>query len=252
MRKPNSKAVRITALAAAAAFALLPMAPAAAAAAGTSSAFGVQVKVLNAITIGPTPTSTFPPGSNDATVPVDLGALGNLEAVYAHTSGNTNTPSSSASAGTANVNLLGTTVAGVTAYAIHANAVSATCTATGDTVSGSTTIANLAVGLNPVVNLTAATTQQVLVIPGVASVIIGEQITNPTDGSLTVNALHITLLNGNGADIIIGSVTCTPTPVAGVAAFSFQDLPLILGALALIVVIGFGIRTGIRRLGSAA
>ena len=35
-------------------------------------------------------------------------------------------------------------------------------------------------------------------------------------------------------------------------AFSFHALPIVFGGLALIVLIGFGIRTGIRRLGSAA
>lgn len=252
MRKPNSKAVRITALATAAAFALLPMAAASAAPLARSSAYGAQVDLLNGtVHVGPLANSTFPPGGSETAVPINLPTIADVAGIFANTSGDPNVANkSSATAGTLAVGVLGTALTG---YAISADAVSATCTATGTDFTGSATIANLKVGTNPVVNATFTTQQNVLVIKNVARVIIGEHITN-ADGSTTINALHIHLLGAaNVGDIILGHVRCGPNAeVLPVAAFSFQDLPIILGGIALVVLIGFGIRTGVRRLGSAA
>ncbi|MDT4911595.1 MAG: hypothetical protein QOC66_723 [Pseudonocardiales bacterium] len=248
MRKLNPYALRVTALTAAAAFALMPMA-AASAATANASAYGARVSLLSGITIGPLAPSTFPPTSNSAVVPLNLVGLAHVLGVYSKTSGDLQASTSHAEAGTADLGLIGFTATG---FAISANAISATCDASGTTTSGGTTVANLKLGSNDVINLTSAQQQNVVVIPNVASVIIGEQIHNP-DGSLTVNALHVTLLGSTLGDVILGHVVCGPNvPQAGVAAFSFQDLPLILGALALVIVIGFGIRTGVRRLRTAA
>lgn len=73
-------------------------------------------------------------------------------------------------------------------------------------------------------------------MPGVASLILNELINNP-DGSLTVNALHITLLSALGAplaEVIIGSVTCGPNAVAPpISIFSGPAVPMALaGAMA--------------------
>jgi len=252
MRKPNSKAVRITALATAAAFAVLPMTGASAAPpSANASAYGAQVDLLNGtVHVGPLANSTFPPGSNETAVPINLPTIADVAGIFANTSGDSSAGTSSATAGTLALGVLGTAL---TSYAISADAVSATCSATGSDFTGSATVANLKVGTNSVVNATFTTEQDALVIPNVASVIIGEHIAN-ADGSTTINALHIHLLGAaNAGDIILGHVTCGPNvaPLA-ISAFSFQDLPIVFGALALIVLIGFGIRTGIRRLGSAA
>jgi len=67
-------------------------------------------------------------------------------------------------------------------------------------------------------------------VPGVASIILNEQIP-VAGGGLTVNALHITLLpnllTGQPAvDIIVGSVTCGPNAIApDVSIFSGPALP---------------------------
>lgn len=251
MHKPNSKAVRITAVATAAAFALLPMAGASAVTpSANASAYGAQVDVLNGtVHLGPLAQSTFPPGGSETAVPVHVPGVADIAGIFARTSGNSSQGTSSATAGTLALGVLGTALTG---YGISADAVSATCSATGSDITGSATVANLKVGTNSVVNATFTTQQNALVIPNVASVIIGEHITN-ANGSVTINALHITLLGGNAGDIILGHVTCGPNVAPlPISAFSFQDLPIILGGLALIVLIGLGIRTGIRRLGSAA
>jgi len=135
--------------------------------------------------------------------------------------------------------------------AITATLIQASCTATGSTVSGTSTFTGATLGTTAIAINPSANTK-LINVPGVAVVTLNEQITN--GGALTVNALHVVVgPNGSIADIIVGSATCGPnTPVAVGDAFSFQALPVVLGGLALIVLIGFGIRTGIRRLGSAS
>jgi hypothetical protein len=68
-----------------------------------------------------------------------------------------------------------------------------------------------------------------------------------------VNAVHVELghvVNGRGTlgDVVLGSATCGPNAVtAPVDAFSFGNLPIVLGGLGLLAVAAFGIRTGVRR-----
>jgi hypothetical protein len=215
----------------------------------SSSAFGISAQnVAGLLNIPQTPQSTCPAGSNESAIPVDLGALGGVGVLNASTQCDASVGTSSADGGAADVALLGTALA----RSITADAVSAHCAASGtDTPTGSTTVANLFI-LGVRVDIpVGSSTPQTVSIPGVASVVINEQTLS--NGALTVNALHITLLGGNLGDIIIGSATCGPNAaVLPVSAFSFQDLPLILGALALLVAIGFGIRSGARRLRTAA
>jgi hypothetical protein len=72
-------------------------------------------------------------------------------------------------------------------------------------------------------------------------------------GTYSVTGLHISLLNNALATADLARVTVGPNvPTAPGAAFSFQDLPLILGGLALLIALGFGARIGVRRLQHAA
>lgn len=67
-------------------------------------------------------------------------------------------------------------------------------------------------------------------------------------GTYSVTGLHIAVLGGALATVDLAKVTVGPNvPNAVVDAFSFQNLPLILGGLALLVLIGFGLRAGARR-----
>jgi hypothetical protein len=253
MRKLSPKALRVTALASAAAFVLLPMAGASAAT-SNSTAYGIKANVLSgAVNVGPTPTSTFPDGGTSSLASVDLGTLGAVGAVNAITAGDLGAGTSSATGSAANVALLQNALSGFPA--VSATLIQADCTANGTTLTGSSTFTNASIGGQSVVDIHPAPNTHLINLGPLLTVTLNEQTTD--NGTLTVNALHITLLGVAGgssvADVIIGQATCGPNAaVLPVAAFSFQDMPLILGGLALIVVIGFGIRTGIRRLGSAA
>ena len=72
-------------------------------------------------------------------------------------------------------------------------------------------------------------------------------------GVWSVSGLHVSLLNNALAEADLAKVTVGPNvATAPGAAFSFQELPLILGGLALLIALGFGVRTGVRRLQHAA
>ncbi len=89
----------------------------------------------------------------------------------------------------------------------------------------------------PTTLATAPAPNQGLDIPGIASLVLNEQTTN-ADGSLTVNALHITLLanavtGSPAADIIIGSVTCG-IPVPDINIFAGPAIPMALTGAAVV------------------
>ncbi|MDP9091562.1 MAG: choice-of-anchor P family protein [Actinomycetota bacterium] len=215
-----------------------------------SSAYGVSASLLSgAVNVPPTPVSTFPPGGTSHLVSVNLGAVGSVGVSDATTSGDSTAGTSSATAALTNVALL----ALPSVAAITADAVQATCSDTAPGApTGSTTLTNAKLGGNTVLDVSPAANTKLINLPPLAVVTLNEQFTNA--GMLTVNAIHIVLgpvVNGQGSlgDIIIGHVTCGPNAPSAVGdAFSFQNLPVILGGLAVIVLVGFGIRTGIRRL----
>jgi hypothetical protein len=215
-----------------------------------SSAYGAYVNVLNGtIVAGPLPTSTFPSGGTATTVPIHVPTIVDAPTVNASTSGDTSTGSSTATGSLENLGVLGTALTG---YAISADAIQATCTDNAPAApTGSTTVANLKVGTNSVLNVTLSSSDAPvsLNIPNVASVVVNEHTLS--GGVLTINALHITLLGAQAADIIIGHVTCGPN-AAPSPAFSFSETPFILGGIAVLLALVFGIRAGVRRLHAQA
>ncbi len=91
-----------------------------------------------------------------------------------------------------------------------ASVISSQCHATLGGVTGSANLADL--NLGKIGKFSAPSPNQTVEVPGVLKVIGNEQIHN-SDGSLTVNALHIKLLGGQAAalgsgDIILASSTC--------------------------------------------
>lgn len=103
---------------------------------------------------------------------------------------------------------------------VAASAITASCMATADGVTGKASIADLKIGklgnggvmANPPANksITVGLGNKL----GLAKITFNEQIRH-NDGSLTVNAVHIKLLNGvlanvAHADIILSSATCGP------------------------------------------
>ena len=95
----------------------------------------------------------------------------------------------------------------------NASVISSQCHATGNGITGSSDLADL--NLGRIGHISASTPNLTIGVPGVLKVVADEQI-HHSDGSLTVNALHITLLGpgplnalGSG-DIVLASSTCGP------------------------------------------
>lgn len=93
-----------------------------------------------------------------------------------------------------------------------ARVISANCTSTADGVTGSSEIAGLDLGRIGKLPVGTGPNRE-LGVPGIVQVIVNEQV-HHADGSLTVNALHITLLGGTAiaglgsGDIVLASATC--------------------------------------------
>jgi len=117
---------------------------------------------------------------------------------------------------------------------LRADAIFAQCTASSTGApTGSATLANAQVfvlGNTPITLAGAPAPNQGANVPPLANIVLNEQITNP-DGSLTVNALHVTLLPAVPgpplAEVIVGSVTCGPNIPTGIGdLFAGPALPV--------------------------
>lgn len=192
---------------------------------GTNEAFGIRASGL--VAAGPFSESAFPAGPSahtflSATVP---GLL---------TSGTINTAAGESSA-SASVEDLAVTLTALAS--LTATAVSSECSYNPDTavLSGSSSIADGAVsilgGAPITLSATPAPNTPVASIPGVASIILNRQVSG-ADGSLTVDAIYIELLN---AQVIrISTSHCHPEVlVIPVIAPEFAAGAGVLGLLAL-------------------
>lgn len=182
----------------------------------TLQAYGVSVNALG-VTLAETPVSTVS-SPNNTVANVTAGSLLSAGSLATSVSIDPTNGTETASASTQN---LGLTFLG---SGITAGAIASQCTAAvGQTPTGSATFANgvikgplgiptINIPVNPAPNTTFG-------IPGVANIIVNEQISNP-DGSLTVNALHLSILGANGGTVIIASSTCGPAeaPVPMISA----------------------------------
>ncbi|ATY09447.1 hypothetical protein CU254_02345 [Amycolatopsis sp. AA4] len=201
-----------------ASIALAGAAPASAAP-GDGSAYGVNVNVTllgqPAVHLGPlAAANTNGPTENTA---VSANVPGVLTTGVINTSAvrddNSGAVTSKASVADVGLPLLKAAVGNV-----GAKAVEAVCTATQEGVKGSTTLVGANLGSLGNVDATPAANTQLKVQVGplhVATLILNEQIKN-SDGSLTVNALHLKLLGGDAlgalgsGDVILSSATCGP------------------------------------------
>lgn len=206
---------------AATAVVLLAVTPASAAP-GDGSAYGAQVNVTVlsvAANVGPlAPSNTNGPTSNavvQAATPV-----GTIGAVTTSAVRDDATGAVDAKGEVAGADI------GLAGLKLTASTIAAECHATQSGVSGTSTLANIAASLaglpitipvNPAPNTTIAIgTASALGLPAinVAKLVLNEQISNP-DGSLTVNAIHLTLLGGalnpvGSGDLVLASATCGP------------------------------------------
>ncbi|GAB3661778.1 choice-of-anchor P family protein [Actinocorallia lasiicapitis] len=209
----------------------------------TLSAYGVSISALGT-TLAAVPLAT---GANSTqtilTIPVNpLVNSGTIEATT------TTDPGTGVETAFAETQDLAISLAGLAT--LSASAITATCTATpGQAPTGSATVANGVLNdvlpLTPPIVLAANPAPNTVVgIPGVLTLTLNEQINNP-DGSLTVNAAHLSLLGPGGGNIIISSATCGPAllPVSMVSS----SVAVAAGGLAVLAIGAFGTRRMIVR-----
>jgi hypothetical protein len=174
---------------------------------GRGSAFGVSA--TGAVAIAATPTA--PPDNTLAKINVPtLLTTGVLQA-----SSTPNATGVTSSASVADVNAL--------AGSVRATLLASTCTASGKTLTGSSTLANLMLtglpipvpGLPPLPGLPITVPvdpgpNTTVTIPGVATVVLNEQLTSADKQTLTVNAVHVTsLVPGVTQEVTIADSVCT-------------------------------------------
>jgi hypothetical protein len=231
MKMWTGRGVRVITVAGAAAVAAVVMAAPAAAAAGDTGAIGLQCAGL--INCGPFAQSAFPGGpANNSVLTANVPGL--------LTTGVINTTATNTGA-TSSVADLAVTLVPVTT-ALAATAVNSSCTIAGDgSVSGTSSIVGGVItilGSSPITLNAAAAPNTAVTVPGVASVILNRQTTGP-DGTLTVDAIYISLLPNTqlAQTITVASSSCTPT-TASVAMASGKGF-LVGGGVLLLLVLGY-------------
>jgi hypothetical protein len=206
---------------AAAAVLVTAVTPAGATTAGTDqgSAYGAsaRVSVLSGV-LGPTGitvnagqlavTDTEGPTSESV---VDAALDGLVTAKAIHSSSNYDKAAGTEASSAALLQVKLPVLATVAGHTPSASAISSQCKATADGITGTSDLADLDLGT--LGHVSVATPNLKLGVPGVLQVIANEQVKNP-DGSLTVNALDITLLGGQvtgslgNGHIVLASSTC--------------------------------------------
>lgn len=213
-----------------------------------SSAFGLRTiphkPILGLIAIQPQAQITFPPGGTNNALAVNLGALGGVGVIDTSATGNQAAGTSAATSHIADVALLSALNAAFPG--ISASAVDASCNdAAPAAPTGSTSLANAHLGANQVIDLSPAPNDVLLNLPGLVKLTLNEQTLS--GGVLTVNAIHLQLgTNGSLGDLVIAHVTCGPN-APQTPAFNFGETPIILGGIAVLLALVFGIRAGLRR-----
>jgi hypothetical protein len=196
---------------------LIGAAPASAAP-GDGSAYGVSVNVTllgaQAVQAGPLAAASTNGPTSNSLAKVDLPTILTAGVINTEAKRDDQSGAVTAKASTADVGLplLKAALGNVGAKVIEAD-----CTATQKGVQGSSTFANANLGSLGDIPVTPAANTTLKVGLGainVATVILNEQIKH-SDGSLTVNAVHVKLLGGalgalGSGDVIISSATCGP------------------------------------------
>ena len=190
-----------------------------------ASSYGVKATVsllgTPLVNTTPTPTSNYPNGPASAnTGTVTAGTALSTGAVTTTANGDDLKDTASASASVAG---LGTGTALAALQSISADLVQSTCTGTGGGVSGDAKVTGLKLGgtANTTIPGTLPANYNVDV-GGLATLTLNEQTTSNTGGksAITVNALHLKLLNGT-ADVIAGQSVCSTTNAVTPAVSSF-------------------------------
>ncbi len=180
-----------------------------------ASSYGVKATVTllgqPLVNTTPTPVSNYPNGPASAnTGTVTAGTALSTGAVTTTATGDDLKDTASASASVAG---LGTGTALAALQSISADLVQSTCTGTGGGVSGDAKVTGLKLGgtANTTIPGTLPANYNVD-IGALATLTLNEQVTSNTGGksTITVNALHLKLVNGT-ADVIAGQSVCSTT-----------------------------------------
>lgn len=167
----------------------------------------MSATLAGASIVAPTPDSTYPPGGTFTVANLAVGPFASNATATATTAGD---PTSGTSSASATVDSLGVTLSAVASLAL--TGVNSTCTATPTGATGSGLIAGGSLNLLSIstpLNAAAAPNTTVT-IPGVGSLVLNEQSTDPTTGILSVNAVDVTVTGGT--ELIIGHASCGGTP----------------------------------------
>ncbi|MEP6697343.1 MAG: choice-of-anchor P family protein [Pseudonocardiales bacterium] len=220
---------RLAAVTGLAAVIAIGMAAPASAAANDTSSYGL--KCTGSVTCGPFAQSAYPagPASN---------SLANANVAGLVTTGVINTSANSNGAN-ASVNDLSVVLTRAT---LNATTVSSTCSINSNgSVSGSSSIVGgqiVIIGGTPITLASSpAPNSTVLGLTGIATVVLNRQ-TTAGDGTLTVDAIFITLLNGE--TVTVASSSCTPTGT-GVPMATGKGL-LLGGGLLGLLVLGYAVK----------
>lgn len=178
-----------------------------------ANAYVVSADAIGSIiAVMPTPNSTFAPGGTTTLAGISAGPFASSSTLTSTTSGD---PTSGTSAASATVQSL-TANLGALIGSLSVTGVNSNCNATPSGATGSGVIASgtiTALGLLPITLQANASPNTGVNVPGIGSLVLNEQATDPTTGVLTVNALHLTLLSSlGGANVVIGHVSCGGTP----------------------------------------
>jgi hypothetical protein len=137
-------------------------------------------------------------------------------------------------------------VVGIATISLQADAIYSNCSATSApaTATGSSTLVNARIvstvlGIDtPLLSLAASPAPNTGInLPGILSLVLNGQVTGA--GTISVNALQLTVLGGSLAGVSIGSVTCGPNAVAPpVPAIPLAGAPIAFGIAAFAVIAG--------------
>ena len=191
-----------------------------------ANAFVVSATAIGTtVAVPATPNSTYPTGGTSTVVGLSVGPFATNSTLTATTSGD---PSTGDAAASATVEQLGVTLPAGNSVAL--TGINSTCTATPSGATGSGVIAGGTIRVLGIpTTLKANAAPNTTVNLAVAKIVLNEQTTD-ANGVLTVNAVHITLLGGAGADIIIGHAQCGGAPASNVNPTPMISAPVAAGA----------------------
>jgi hypothetical protein len=213
-----------------------------AAAASPNEAYGAAATGL--INVSPLGLATFP-GTSPVTV-ANVNIAGLLTTGIVTDTADATSASSTIANVAVNLSALAT---------LRAAAVTSSCSfnANTGTVTGTSAITRgrvLLLGGLPIFLNAAAPPNTTVSVPGVATITLNRQ-TTAGDGTLTVDAIYVNLLNSTQT-LTIGTSVCNAASLAPVPVLPGMALPIGLGAIALLGLGGVGYQVSRRRRAAAA